>query len=75
MPAKLADFGMQRSDSAAHSHSTKLAASTATNTETTSTIKIEPRPKSPAAGTLPGGTCKRRGGVFWSDSGVPFHAC
>jgi len=75
LPAYLVDFGMQRSDSAAESHSTKLAASTATNTGTASTVKIEPRPKSPATGTLPDWSCKLCGGVFWSDSGVPFSAC
>jgi len=37
--------------------------------------QIEPRRKSPAAGTLPDGPCKLRGGVLWSDSGVPFPAC
>ena len=56
LPAYLADFGVQRSDSAADSHSTNLAASTATNCETASTVKIEPRPKSPAAGHSPNGT-------------------
>jgi|GEM_PF-4958171 len=66
---------MQVSKSAADSHSTNLAASTATNTGTASTVKIEPRPKSPAAGTLPEWPCKLCGGVFWSDSGVPFPAC
>ena len=75
LPAQLAEFGMQRSDSAADSHSTNLVTSAATNTETASTIKIEPRPKSPAAGTLPDGPCKLCGGVLWSDSRVPFPAC
>ena len=69
---------MQKSESAADIHSTKLAASTATKTKTASTgktVKIEPRPKSPAAGTLPERPRNLRGGVLWSDSGVPFHAC
>jgi len=75
LPAYLADCGVQRSDSAAESHSTKLAASAATNCETASTVKIELRPKSPAAGTLPQRPGNLCGGVLWSDSGVPFHAC
>jgi len=75
LPAYLVDFGMQKSDSAAESHSTNLAASTATKTETASTVKFAPRPKSLAAGTLPNGHCKLRGGVLWSDLGVPFSAC
>jgi len=37
--------------------------------------QIEPRPKSPAAGTLPERLLKLCGGVFWSDSGVPFPGC
>jgi len=37
--------------------------------------QIKPRLKSPAAGTLPDGPCKLRGGVLWSDSGVPFPVC
>jgi len=75
LPAYLVDFGMQRSESAADSHSTNMAASAATNCETASTVKIEPRRQSPTAGTLPDGLCNLRGGVFWSDSGVPFPAC
>ena len=75
LAAYFADFGVQRSDSAADSHSTKLAASTATNSGTALIVKIEHRPKSPAAGTLPDGPCKLRGGVLWSDSRVPFSAC
>jgi len=75
LPAYLVDFGMQKSESAADSHSTKLAASTATNTETASTVKFEPRRQSPAAGTLPEWPRKLRGGVLWSGSGVPFPGC
>gem|GEM_PF-2541699 len=37
--------------------------------------QIKPRRQSPAAGTLPEWPCKLCGGVFWSDSGVPFPAC
>jgi|GEM_PF-2408286 len=74
LPAYFVDFGMQRSDSAGDSHSMSLATPTATNTGTASTIKIEPRPKSPATGTLPDWSCKLCGGVLWSDSGLPFSA-
>jgi len=78
LPAYLADFGVQKSESAADIHSTKLAAPAATKTETASTgktVKIEPRRQYPAPGTLPDGPCKLRGGVLWSDSGVPFPGC
>jgi len=74
MPAKLAEFGMQGSESAAGSQSTNLAASTATNSGTASTVKTKHRRQSPAAGTLPDGPCKLCGGVLWSDSGMPFPA-
>jgi len=66
---------MQRSESAADCHSTSLATPTATNSGTASTVKTEPRRQSTAAGTLPDWPRKLRGGVLWSDSGVPFSAC
>ena len=37
--------------------------------------QIEPRRQSPKAGPLPDWPCDLRGGVFWSDSEVPFPAC
>jgi len=75
LPAYFADFGVQRSDSAADIHSTMLAASTATNSGTASIVKTKPRPKSLAVGTLPERPRNLRGGVLWSDSRVPFPAC